>query len=201
MSGESAHLQWMKPQLLTSIQLLTIILNGIWLQISALNINRIGWNKQEAETIKCAHEPSSQLKFTLILWSWDCRGYEHISKESPKITIPNLVLTFFFLLLYQTHHKNTWSPITSFEIYMASGVFKMDLFWVYRGQHGKLHSQASKDNKRATTKGESSQSKALIDKQMPAAASFWVDRLIWVWNYSLIFGLFELYLMELLDMG
>lgn len=49
----------------------------------------IGWNKQEAETIKCAFEPGNRLKLTSILWSWDCRGYKEMSKESPKITIPN----------------------------------------------------------------------------------------------------------------
>lgn len=62
---------------------------------------------------------------------------------------------------------------------MASGVFKIFLFELILANKT-LHSQASKDNKRATTEAKSSQSKALIDKQMPAAASLWVDSPRWL---------------------
>lgn len=116
-SGESAHLQWMKPQPLNSTQLLKMTsLNGIWLQI----FDQIGWNKQVAETIKCAYELSSQLKFTSILWSWDYRGYKQISNESRKITIPNLCELFFFAFI-----SNAITKIPDIQslvlIYMASG--------------------------------------------------------------------------------
>lgn len=109
----------MMPQpLISTPSLKMIILNGICLQI----FGPIGWKKQVAETIKCAYELSNQLKFTSILWSWDCRGYKQISNESRKITIPNLCQLFFFAFI-----SNTITKIPDVQslvlINMASGVF------------------------------------------------------------------------------
>lgn len=98
----SAHLQWMKPQLLSSIQLLNIIY-GIWLPFFCTNINN--WLKQESETIKCACEPGCRPKFSSILRSWDSSAFKEISKKSPKITIPNLRF-FFFAFVSNTITKS-----------------------------------------------------------------------------------------------